>query len=173
MTSITRTYLCIKFLIKHRWHRFGDCFTVTDWILETSKKSEIEMSDFLSINTCEGRWSEMAVFRGRKNWNPHGIKSGQCSREFWREWFRMFSDRINIPGHLHLRGNISVCYFSYVCRQPKKVETSNKLGSAVEADTAGVDSWPPAASSSPSEGSQCRIHAWSEEKLHNIYLILF
>lgn len=56
------------------------------------------------------------------------------------EWFlRMFSDRINIPGHLHLRGKyLRYKHLKcYVCRQPKKVETSNKLGSAVEADTAG------------------------------------
>lgn len=52
----------------------------------------------------------------------------------------MFSDRINIPGHLHLRGKYLHALLSYVCRQPKKVETSDKLGSAVEADTAGVDS---------------------------------
>lgn len=52
----------------------------------------------------------------------------------------MFSDRVKTPAHLHLRGKYLHALLSYVCRQPKKVETSDKLGPAVEADSAGFDS---------------------------------
>lgn len=112
----------------------------------------------------------MAVFRGRKT-EIHMGSSLASAVGVLKSGSRMFSDGC-IPGHLHLRENISVRYLVMYAGSPRRlrlqISWDLQLRQTLQELTADLLQL---VSESFSEGSQCRTMHEAKEKLHNIYLI--